>query len=31
MSTQHYTVSFTVDQSPEAVFEAINDVRGWWF
>ena len=30
MSTQHYTVSFTVDQSPEAVFKAINDVRGWW-
>lgn len=30
MSDQHYAVSFTVDQSPQAVFDAINDVRGWW-
>ena len=30
MSTQHYTASFTVDQSPQAVFDAINNVRGWW-
>lgn len=30
MSRRDYTTSFVVDQSPEAVFKAINDVRGWW-
>lgn len=30
MSEQDYTTSFTVDQSPEAVFGAVNNVRGWW-
>lgn len=27
---QNFTVSFTVDQTPEEAFAAINDVRGWW-
>ena len=30
MKNQNYTASFTVDQSPREVFDAINDVRGWW-
>ena len=30
METKGYSTSFTVDQSPEEVFNAINNVRGWW-
>jgi hypothetical protein len=30
MKNESYATSFTVDQSSEEVFNAINDVRGWW-
>lgn len=30
MSDKNYFVSFVVNQSPEEVFAAVNNVRGWW-
>jgi Activator of Hsp90 ATPase homolog 1-like protein len=30
MTGQDFTTAFTVDNTPEEVFAAINDVRGWW-
>ena len=30
MNNRNFTTSFTVDQTPEAVFTAISNVRGWW-
>jgi hypothetical protein len=30
MNSQGLTMTFGVDQTPDEVFAAINDVRGWW-
>lgn len=30
MSDSSYRTAFSVDRTPDQVFDAINDVRGWW-
>jgi hypothetical protein len=30
LKDQSYAAAFTVDQTPEEAFAAINNVRGWW-
>ncbi|SDJ21934.1 Uncharacterized conserved protein YndB, AHSA1/START domain [Frankineae bacterium MT45] len=30
MNSTSFTTSWTVDQSPQEVYDAINNVRGWW-
>jgi hypothetical protein len=30
MKGQNFSAAFTVDQTPEEAFAAINNVRGWW-
>jgi len=30
MATEDFSTTFSVDQTPNEVFNAVNNVRGWW-
>ena len=30
IKAENFTIAFTVDQTPEEVFDAVNNVQGWW-
>jgi Activator of Hsp90 ATPase homolog 1-like protein len=30
MKAKNYSASFTVDHTPQEVFDAVNNLRGWW-
>jgi hypothetical protein len=30
LSSKDYTTTFSVEQSPEEIYKAVNNVKGWW-